>query len=314
MTLAIETTDLVKNYEVGLLRKRTVRALQGANLKVEEGQIFGLLGPNGAGKSTIIKLILTLLHPSSGTVRVFGRPPSDTEARRLIGYLPENPAPYEYLTGLEFVTFAGRLAGLSGAPLHQRVAEVVAITGMGQAASLQIRRYSKGMTQRICLAQALVSQPRLLVLDEPTSGLDVLGRQLVREIILQQRALGTTVLLCSHIIPDVEALCAQVAVIVGGQIIQQGSVSTLIATDDTGVEVLVERIDEATARALVKDPTRTGDRWVLRCGENELPQVLRQLLDRNARIVGVQRNRYSLEDVFLKTVHQSGRRVGSDIS
>ena len=313
MTTAIETTQLTKTYDVGFVRKKLVRALQNADLTVHEGQIFGLLGPNGAGKSTLIKLILNLIHPTAGKLTIFGRPPSDAEARRTIGYLPENPAPYEYLTGVEFVTYMGRLAGLSGAELQKSVSEVIEVTGMSGAAGLQIRRYSKGMTQRICLAQALVAKPKLLVLDEPTSGLDVLGRQRVRDIIQQQRARGTTIVMCSHIIPDVEVLCDHVAVIVGGQILQKGSVTELLSTDTTEVEIQVEGLDPALAAALTPKHQQQGERWTLHCAESESARVLRSLLEANARVVSVQRSRYSLEDLFLKAVKTSGQQVGCQI-
>lgn len=313
MTTAIEAASLTKTYEVGFFRKRLVKALQAADLTVNEGQVFGLLGPNGAGKSTLIKLILNLIHPTAGKLTIFGRPPSDAGARQTIGYLPENPAPYEYLTGLEFIAYMGRLAGLSGRDLKKNVAEVIEVTGMSAAASLQIRRYSKGMTQRICLAQALVAKPKLLVLDEPTSGLDVLGRQLVRDIILQQRALGTTIVMCSHIIPDVEVLCDHVAVIVGGQILQKGSVTSLLSTDTTEVEIQVEGLESSLATTLTPTYRKQGERWVLQCTESDSARVLRALIDASARVVSVQRSRYSLEDLFLKAVKASGQQVGSQI-
>jgi ABC-2 type transport system ATP-binding protein len=229
-SFAIQARRLSKTYAVGLAWQKKVRALQDLDLQVEPGQVYGLLGPNGAGKSTTIKLLLNLIRPTNGEALLFGAPPQSFEARRSVGFLPENPAPYEYLTVREFVGLAGQLSGLGGADLTRRVGEVIERVGMAGAADLRVRRYSKGMIQRIALAQALVGRPRLLVLDEPTSGLDVLGRQLIRDLIVEQRREGTTVLFCSHIIPDVETLCDRVAVLIGGRLVQEGRVTELLSS------------------------------------------------------------------------------------
>lgn len=313
---AIETEKLSKTYVLDLMRRRRVVALQDLSLTVGEGEIFGLLGPNGAGKSTTIKLLLNLIRPSSGRASIFGHPPQSVEARRQLGFLPENPAPYEYLSGREFVTFAGELAGLRGAELTRRVGEVIEQVGMGAAAPLQIRRYSKGMIQRISLAQALVASPRLLVLDEPTSGLDVLGRALIRDIILDQRKRGTTVLLCSHIIPDVEALCDRVAVVIGGRLQRLGSVTELVAGSATSTEVVLERVsDELREKltTLARRVERAGDRTLLDCDDANVGVVLEAALAGGAHVATVQRTRYSLETMFLEAVKQSGKLVGGTI-
>mgnify|MGYP002717814247 CR=1 FL=1 len=180
----IEIRNLSKTYRLGFFMNRQVRALQSLDLSLMPGQVYGLLGPNGAGKSTTIKILLNLVQPSEGEARLFGLPPAEREARRRVGYVPENPAPYEYLTGREFVTLSGRLTGMSGKELDDRVNEVLGMVQMTRAANLQIRRYSKGMVQRVALAQALVSKPDLLILDEPTSGLDPVGRRQIRDLIL----------------------------------------------------------------------------------------------------------------------------------
>jgi ABC-2 type transport system ATP-binding protein len=313
-TRAIELEQLTKVYEVGTFRRRQVRALQGFDLTVAPGEVFGLLGPNGAGKSTTIKILLNLIRATSGRARLFGRDTTEREARQLVGFLPENPAPYDYLTGREFVHYAGQLAGLGGDRLTQNVSRVLEQVGMTAASALQIRKYSKGMTQRIALAQALVAEPRLLVLDEPTSGLDVLGRQLIRDIILAERARGTTVLLCSHIIPDVEALCDKVAVLIGGRVVKQGPVSALLGDVATQVEVVLDGVlDEALVASLGVRAERRGARLVVRCEEQQVAGVLRRALDANGRVVSVQRERYTLEALFLEAVKQSEVRVGSFI-
>ncbi|NOK13797.1 ABC transporter ATP-binding protein, partial [Corallococcus exercitus] len=246
----IQAQGLAKTYKVGFWFNRTVRALQSLDLRVDAGQVYGLLGPNGAGKSTTIKILMNLVRPSSGTALLFGQPVDRAATRRLVGFLPENPAPYEYLTGREFVTLAGQLAGLSGHELDGRVKEVLGAVEMAGAERLQIRRYSKGMVQRVALAQALVSRPKLLILDEPTSGLDPLGRRQMRDLILAERDRGTTVLFCSHIIPDVESLCDRLAVLVGGRRVREGSVQELVSGQVPTVEMVVEGLAPEQVKGL----------------------------------------------------------------
>ncbi len=316
-SLAIETEGLSKTYQLGFVRRRRVLALQGLQLKVEPGHIFGLLGPNGAGKSTTIKLLLNLIRPSAGSAKVFGFSPGAPEARRLVGFLPENPAPYEYLTGEEFVTLCAQLAGVESSVLTSRVAQVIEKVGMAQAKGIQIRRYSKGMTQRISLAQALVAEPKLLILDEPTSGLDVLGRQLIRDLILEERKKGTTVLFCSHIIPDVEALCDRVAVIIGGKLVQEGTVQGLLENASNQMELSAENIEESQLppiRAKLTGVEWSGARLLIRCEEQNANEVLQFLISQNARVLHLQRTRFSLEDLFIKALTQSGQKVGSAMS
>ncbi|MBL8911165.1 MAG: ABC transporter ATP-binding protein [Archangium sp.] len=317
MAAAIQTEQLSKTYSVGFPVRKKVLALQGLDLKVEEGEIYGLLGPNGAGKSTTIKLTLNLIRPTSGSVKVFGLDPSEPKARAQIGFLPENPAPYEYLTGVEFVTLAAQLVGVPSGELKSRVSEVVEKVGMGTAAALQIRRYSKGMIQRISLAQALVGRPKLLILDEPTSGLDVLGRQLIRDVIVEERKKGTAVLFCSHIIPDVEALCDRVALVIGGKNIRTGTVSSLIESDSNQVELVIDgavaALDEKL-RPHVKQLDRLSERVVVRCEESATNTVLKVLLEANARVVKLQRTKFTLEELFIKAVKESGQAVGSSMS
>jgi ABC-2 type transport system ATP-binding protein len=316
MTLALQTTRLTKAYETGFLGRQTVRALTDLDLTVETGQLVGLLGPNGAGKSTTIKLLLNLIRPTSGEVKLFGKAPADSAARARVGFLPENPAPYEYLTGHEFVTLAGQLAGVRGAALTRAVGEVIERVGMARAKDLQIRKYSKGMIQRISLAQSLVAQPDLLILDEPTSGLDVLGRQLVRDIILEQRKRGTTVLFCSHIIPDVEALCDRVVVLIGGKLVRDGKVSELLAGDDDQSELILEGVDPARVSAIpgVTQVEVLGARVSAKLKESQTAEVLAAALGLGGRVISLNRSRYSLEALFLDALKSSTNSVGSVIS
>jgi len=314
----IEVKGLSKTYRLGFWFTRQVRALQGLDLTIQSGQVYGLLGPNGAGKSTTIKILMNLVYPTTGVARVFGLPPSDPTARRLVGFLPENPAPYEYLNGLEFVTLAGRLGGMGGHALDQRAKEVIASVGMERAAKLQIRRYSKGMLQRIALAQALVTSPKLLVLDEPTSGLDPVGRRQMRDLILQERHKGTTILFCSHIIPDVEALCDRVVVLVGGKQVREGSVQELLTAQVPLMELTMEglKLDAVTAlgHKLEYSQQLGENRLLVRVSDAEAQPLLRKVLEKGARVTQVQPARFSLEDLFLSALAEAGNNtVGGEI-
>jgi ABC-2 type transport system ATP-binding protein len=314
----IEIRDLSKTYRLGFFMNRQVRALQSLDLKLLPGQVYGLLGPNGAGKSTTIKILLNLVQATRGEARLFGLPPQDREARRRVGYVPENPAPYEYLTGREFVTLAGRLTGMSGKELDARVEEVLGMVQMTRAASLQIRRYSKGMVQRVALAQALVSKPALLILDEPTSGLDPVGRRLIRDLILEERHRGTTVLFCTHIIPDVETLCDRVAVLVGGRRVREGSVTELVSSQATHMELTVEGLPLERIQALgfALDRAQTLEhRVLLRVRDVDSQPLLKQLLELNGRVTQLQPTRFSLEDLFLRALEEARQGpVGGEIS
>jgi ABC-2 type transport system ATP-binding protein len=314
----IQVRGLAKTYRLGFWMNRRVQALQGLDLTVQPGQVYGLLGPNGAGKSTTIKILMNLVYPTAGEARVFGLVPTDRRARRLVGFLPENPAPYEYLNGTEFVTLAGRLAGLSGADLDGRVTEVIAAVGMDRAAKLQIRRYSKGMIQRIALAQALVNRPRLLILDEPTSGLDPVGRRQMRDLILQERHKGTTILFCSHIIPDVEALCDRVVVLVGGKQVREGSVRDLLTAQVPAVELTVEGMSLEAVGALghkleLSQPLGEN-RLLVRVADVDAQPLLRKVLEKGGRVTQLSPAKFSLEDLFLKALAEAGTtNVGSEI-
>jgi ABC-2 type transport system ATP-binding protein len=307
-SIPIETEHLTKTYRLGFWLHRKVRALQDLSLRIESGQVYGLLGPNGAGKSTTIKILMDLVRASHGHARIFGFSPSDQAARKLVGFLPENPAPYEYLTGNEFLGLAGRLAGLSGQELDLRVREVLGLTQMERAANLQIRSYSKGMIQRISLAQAIIHRPRLLILDEPTSGLDPIGRRDMRDLILSERDRGTTVLFCTHIIPDVEALCDRVAVLVAGRLVREGSVQELVSGQVPVVELILEGISGESLQALgvpLQSTQALGTRQLVRAGDNESQVLIRKVLDQGGRVTQVQPARFSLEDLFLKAIEEA---------
>ena len=226
MPPAIEIRGLVKDFAVGL-RGLRLRAVDHVSLTVRPGEVFGLLGPNGSGKSTIIKLLLGLLEPTAGGCAIFGVPSGRVEARRDVGYLPEAPNFYRFLTGRELVTFYGRLCGLAGSGLRSKVEEVVALVGLAGAADRRVGTYSKGMLQRIGLAQALVHDPRLLILDEPTAGVDPVGSAEMAELILALKARGKTVLITSHLLGQIEELCDRVAILDRGGLVAEGEVAEL---------------------------------------------------------------------------------------
>lgn len=228
---ALEVCGLVKDFAVGL-RGVKLRAVDHVSLRARPGEIYGLLGPNGSGKSTTIKLLLGLLEPTGGECRVFGVPSGRVEARRDVGYLPESPYFYRHLTGRELVRFYARMCGLGRPRLDARVAEVLAIVGLSEAADRRVGTYSKGMLQRVGLAQAMVHDPRLLILDEPTAGVDPVGSAAISELILKLKAEGKTILITSHLLGQIEDICDRVAILDKGKLIVEGAVQDLVGRSD----------------------------------------------------------------------------------
>ena len=245
---AIELRGLVKDFSVGL-RGVKLRAVDDLSLRVPAGQVFGLLGPNGSGKSTTIEIILGLLEPTAGGCRVFGVPSAQVEARVDVGYLPESPYFYRHLSGRELVRFYARICGLGGAKLAPRVAEVIDWVGLTEAADRLVGTYSKGMLQRIGLAQALVHDPRLVILDEPTSGVDPVGAAAISELILQLKAQGKTVLITSHLLTQIEDICDRVAILDRGRLILEGAVCDLVGGAERQA-LIVEKLSPAELQEL----------------------------------------------------------------
>jgi ABC-2 type transport system ATP-binding protein len=241
---ALRCERLAKTFSLGLFKKR-VRALEEVTLSVETGEIFGLLGPNGAGKTTTLKVLLGLVRPSSGRAELLGRPIGDVAAKRRLGYLPESPYFYDYLTGRELVVFMARLFGLSRREARRRADALLERVGLSRAAGLPLRRYSKGMLQRVGIAQALVNDPDLVILDEPLSGLDPLGRKDLRELIADLRREGKTVVFSSHILSDVELLADHVAVLVGGRTVSTGPLHELLDARILSTEILFAAPEES---------------------------------------------------------------------
>lgn len=235
---AVEIEGLTKVFPVPLRRERVV-AVRDLSLQVKEGEVYGLLGPNGSGKSTTLKILLGLVSPTGGTTRVFGHDSSKVASRRDVGYLPENPYFYKFLTGVETLRFFGRLCGMGRRELGKRVDELLDMAGLADARDRRVGSYSKGMLQRIGLAQALIHDPRLLVLDEPTAGVDPVGSREIRDLILGLKARGKTILLCSHLLSQVQEICDRVGILARGRLVREGRVEDLLSVRDR-VEVVVE--------------------------------------------------------------------------
>jgi ABC-2 type transport system ATP-binding protein len=276
-------------------------AVDGLTLEVGRGEIFGLLGPNGAGKTTTLKMMLGLLRPTRGRVSLFGRPPQDAAARARLGFLPENPYFYDYLTGREFLDFYARLQGIPAAARAALVERTLRRVGLAARGDAALRKYSKGMIQRLGLAQAIQHDPELVILDEPMSGLDPVGRREVRDLILGLREAGKTVFFSSHILQDAEMLCDRVAIVVDGKLRALGHLDAMISRDVRFYEVSIEGEMPAgvTGDRLASAPGRT----ILRVADvNALSSVLAKIEGAGGRVVGVWPQRETLEDLFMKEV------------
>lgn len=299
----IEVRELKKTFRIGFFGRR-VEAVKGVSFEVRRGEIFGFLGPNGAGKTTTIKMLTGLIEPTGGEAFLFGARVPSAEARRRIGFLPENPYVYPYLTPREFVTLCGRLSGLAGRALEDRTLAMLTKVGIAYAADRPVRRLSKGMLQRTGLAAALVSDPELLILDEPMSGLDPVGRKEVRDIILEERASGRTIFFSTHILNDVEAMCDRVTILREGKVVVSGALRKLLRGDVLRTDVtlagmsadLQAKIEELGCRVHAR-----ADVVVVEMeGEKLVSDVLRASLDAGAQVIEVTPRRETLEDLFLR--------------
>jgi len=301
---AIEIDNLTKDYETGFWRKRKVRALDELSLTVEVGQIFGFLGANGAGKTTTLKLLMRLIYPTAGSARILGSDISDVSMHARIGYLPENPYFYDYLTAREFLTYCGELFGQDSSTRERRTKELLSHVNLEEKSwDRQLRKFSKGMLQRVGLAQALVNDPELVFLDEPMSGLDPVGRREVRDLIASLRTQGKTVFMCSHILSDIEVLCDSVAILKRGRLAHAGSLEGLRARESSLIEVIASGTDAATLGAYLSSdtavsPTASGLRIEV-SDEKEVDTVIAALRKANGKLVSVQPVRQSLEELFL---------------
>jgi ABC-2 type transport system ATP-binding protein len=303
MKTAIRTEHLGKTFRVGFWGRK-VKAVEDLSLEVAEGEIFGLLGPNGAGKTTAIKMLLGFVRPTEGRAFVAGEPAGSLAARKCLGYLPENPALYEFLTGEEYLRFAARLAGLSRADAARRSGGLLEQVGLAGRADRPIRRFSKGMVQRLALAQALIGDPRIVVLDEPMSGLDPIGRKDVRDLIFELRRQGRTVLFSTHILSDVEAICDRVGIIVGGRLTDCGSLSTLLDPGVRAVEIVARSVPDTLAEKLANDGAavmRRDDALVLSfAAEPQAQTAVKEIVAAGGVLVSVSPHRQTLESLFVR--------------
>ena len=313
MENVIEITNLSKEYEIGFWKKKRVRSLDDLTLTVKGGQIFGFLGANGAGKTTTIKLLMRLLFPTSGTARILGRDISDAEMHHAIGYCPENPYFYDYLTALELMNYFGEIFGLNAAIRQSRSRELLRQVGLEEKNwNKQLRTFSKGMLQRVGLAQSLINEPEIVFLDEPMSGLDPIGRREVRELIAGLRDQGTTVFMSTHILSDIEALCDEVAILRNGKLAAIGNLEELLTTsgEKRGFEIGLGAVSEEVIKPLLRDVAdveildEANGVMVVVQNEDSIDSVLAAARTAGGKLISVQRVKQSLEELFVK---QSGQ-------
>jgi len=270
-------------------------------MRVDTGEVFGFLGPNGAGKSTTIKLLMRLIFPDGGTARILGKSIDDVSMHQETGYLPEQPYFYDYLTAAEVLNYFARFHGLTAADRQTRVENMLKRVGLETARKIQLRKYSKGMLQRVGLAQAILHDPQVVILDEPMSGLDPLGRREVRDIILELKKEGRTVLFSTHILSDAEMLCDRVGVIVGGKLRGVGTPGEMVGIKTQGMEILFD-LEEGKSLPLLAKATRTGERYRVQMPEEELYAAIEQLRGAGARIHSVTQIKPTLEEFFMNLV------------
>jgi ABC-2 type transport system ATP-binding protein len=302
----LEIENLTKDFSVGFWKKRPVRALDNLCLQVDQGEIFGFLGPNGAGKSTTLKILMNLLYPTSGTARILGKSVDTVAMHQQIGYLPENPYFYDYLTPKEMLAYMGRLFGIREPVLSRKVRDLLLNVGLAHAENIQLRKFSKGMVQRLGIAQAIINDPEIVFLDEPMSGLDPLGRMDVRRIITSLKARGVTVFFSSHILPDVEALCDRVAILNKGRLQEVGALEEILKVTIEGHEVIIAGWTTETMEAIRNrcDELRAmGDRLHLRINDkSKLEALLAYAFAQKLEVISVNPVRPSLEEYFQSTV------------
>ena len=311
MPPAIRIEDLTKDYAIGFWRRRPYRALDRLTLDIQAGEVFGFLGPNGAGKTTTLKLLMQLIYPTSGRAEILGRPVGDLATRQRIGYLPENPYFYDYLTAEELLDYFAQLSGYPGPDRKNRVSGLLDRVGLGAERRMQLRKFSKGMLQRVGIAQALLNDPEVIFLDEPMSGLDPLGRRDVRALILELRDQGRTVFFSSHILGDAEALCHRVAVVANGRLAASGRLADLVQFKVRGWELAVDNLSPdvlARVRPTARRVTEISPgRYVLELPLEQTPErLLGELIATGATVVSMNPLRDTLEDFFMQQVAEAG--------
>ncbi|MGK7913301.1 MAG: ABC transporter ATP-binding protein [Synechococcus sp.] len=327
--VALEVSNLSKSYRTGFWLNKVITPLRDCTLSVAQGETYGLLGPNGAGKTTTIKCLLGIIQPSTGSGTLLGKPIGDPRVKSRIGYLPENPYLYDYLTGWEFLQFAGRLFQLPARQLKERAEELLEEVGlpMDAARKKQMRKYSKGMMQRVGMAQALINDPDLVFLDEPMSGLDPTGRAQFREIILKLKRQGKTIFFNSHILSDVEAICDRVGILASGEIVAQGTLDELLSHNSgyriRGIGGDVRQLSARIDHWELQSPTSESLETVTWSGawQGEPEECLALLRQHNAQLLDIHQHNQTLEEFFLSQVRSKSKTTsvertmtGTDVS
>ena len=281
-------------------------------MQVQDGEVFGFLGPNGAGKSTTIKLLMGIIFPTTGSAQILGRPVSDVTMHRDIGYLPEQPYFYDYLTAAEVLDYFARFHGFGAAERNERVQKMLKKVGLETAGKIQLRKYSKGMLQRVGLAQAILHDPKLVILDEPMSGLDPVGRREVRDIILELKNVGKTILFSTHILSDAEMLCDRVGVIAGGKLRGVGAPGTIVGVKSLGMEIVFELPDGGLCAEKIRvRAARSGANYRMNASDAELYAALAELREAGAKIISVTQIKPTLEDFFMELVGKDRARASA---
>ena len=305
----VEIKNLSKDYEVGFWKKRKVRALDGLSLNVSSGQIFGFLGGNGAGKTTTIKILMSLIFPSEGSAKILGEDISSTKMHARIGYCPENPYFYDYLTARELMNYFGELFGLDSAKRKRKTEELLTKVGLEERDwDKQLRKFSKGMLQRTGLAQSLINEPEIVFLDEPMSGLDPIGRREIRELIAGLRESGTTVFMSTHILSDIEALCDNVAILRKGKLAATGNLNELLTQsgETQQFEIIVKNVSAQVLQNQIGQiggasvSAKANGAIVQVLEEKDIDELLRIVRENSGSLVSVQPVRQSLEELFVK--------------
>ena len=303
----VRVEEIVKDFRPGF-GLRVKRVLDGISFEVHRGEIFGFVGPNGAGKTTTLKILMGLIQATSGRARILGSDVRETEFRKHVGFLPENPYFYDFLTGREILRFYAKLSGVPAEHREERVSTLLEWVGLAHAGDARLRTYSKGMLQRTGIAQALIHDPDVIFLDEPMSGLDPIGRMEIRNLILRLRGEGKTVFMNTHILSDVEMLCDRVAVIVNGRIRYQGRIESFLGEEGRMVEVVVSGIPPEIAQKIEEELEGElrghGERIAARVREKQVGGLLQLVLGVGADVVSVTPERAHLEDIFMHAVEE----------
>jgi len=309
MSAVVEIENLTKDYEVGFWRKRKVRALDGLSLAVERGEIFGFLGANGAGKTTTLKLLMRLIYPTAGRANILGQDIGNVQMHARLGYLPENPYFYDYLTAREFLEYCAELFGYSKRERTERAREMLTRVSLEEKSwDKQLRKFSKGMLQRVGLAQSLVNDPEIVFLDEPMSGLDPVGRREVRDLIASLRARGTTVFMCTHILSDIEVLCDRAAIMKHGRLAHVGTIEELHkrAGQSSRLEMVVAGVEADNLSGMFSSvkgvgvTSHPGGARIELADERQVDDALAAVRSAGGRLISVQPVRQSLEELFVK--------------